>query len=114
MGYNLSLLNENILTDSGEFINGVRRAYSEYVGFFKHYKGSSGNYWRIKITFSNQYSDSDLDIYLLSEEKGWVRIADFNDINGLKKISEDVRGDKFANAVRENIELIEDWLNFLH
>lgn len=107
----MKLLTENILTDEGNF-NGCR-AYSEYIGYFKH-TTDNYNMLLIRIHFSNNYNSEDLTISLFIKERGFVTIASFNSIAGLLPMpSHSYRSDKFVEGMQYNITLIEEWLNIV-
>lgn len=107
----MKLLTENILTDNGNFTG--CRAYSEYQGFFEHTR-ENGEIMLIKITFSNNINGGDLNIYLFIKERGFVKIADFNAIEGLIPLTRHkCRGDEFVEGMQYNIKLISDWVEIV-
>lgn len=106
MSTNLELLSENLL-------NGSERAYSMYSGFFKHYK-IDGDTWKINITFSNYYNGEDIEVRMFTQEHGWLYLANFHDIAGMQSIPNYIRGEQVLNMLKDNIKLIECWLNTFH
>ena len=107
----MKLLTENILTDNGNTTG--CRTYSEYQGFFEHTR-ENGEVMVIKISYCNNTNCKDLNIYLFIKERGFVKIADFNSIEGLlPMVHHKCRGDEFVEGMQYNVKLIGDWFGIV-
>lgn len=102
----LELLSENIVNyNTGTFL--------KYNGFFKHTK-IDGDAWKIRISVNTRYNDEDINIAMFMQGSGWVQLATFDCIAGLKPIPHDIKGDDVVDILKENIKLIEGWLDTFH
>jgi hypothetical protein len=102
----LELLSENIVNSNvGTFI--------KYNGFFKHNK-IDGDTWKIKISVDTHYNSEDIEVQMFMQGQGWVHLAKFNDIAGMKSIPYHIQGNEVEAVLIENIKLIEGWLDTFH
>ena len=103
---NLELLSEN-------FVNANNGRFLRYYGFFKHTKIDC-DVWKIRISVNTRYNDEDINIAMFMQGSGWVQLATFDDIAGMKSIPHDIKGKDVVDILRENIKLIERWLDIFH
>jgi hypothetical protein len=102
----LELLSEN-------FVNANNGLFLQYNGFFKH-KNIEGDVWRISVAVCTNYNDKDIVVRMFTQEHGWVHLAKFDEIVGMKCIPYHIHGDEVVDVLKENIEAIERWLDIFH
>jgi hypothetical protein len=51
---------------------------------------------------------------MFTQEHGWVHLAKFDEIAGMKCIPYHIHGDEVVDVLKENIEAIERWLDIFH